>query len=62
MLFVEDDIDDDTHDDERHATKLDSIEVIPSHEVTQDKNDGADNHQNDSNTLKKTFHVAIAFY
>ena len=62
MLFVQDDIDNDAYDNERNAAKLNSVEIVPAHEITKDENNGANNHQDDAETLKKSFHIfAIAF-
>jgi hypothetical protein len=56
VLFVQNNIDNDAYDNERNAAKLDSIDIIPTHEIAENENNGADNHQNDAETLKKSFH------
>ena len=60
VLFVKDDIDDEAYNDKGNAAELYSIIVVPSQEVAQDKKNGANNHHNDADALKKTFHFAIA--
>lgn len=57
VLLVQNDVQHHANNDEGHGSELHAIDIVPPHEIAEDKSNGAKNHQNDANNLLEGFHL-----